>query len=76
MLSSLSHCYRYGQKVKAARWDSKASLWRLQTDEGTELTADFVVQATGLLSVPHFPKFKVRQSATNNLRQICNSSTS
>ncbi len=45
--------------MKVARWDDSSKLWRLETEEGKEFTADFVVQGTGLLSVPHFPKFKV-----------------
>ena len=39
-------------RVDSAQWDEEASLWRLQTDNGDQLTCRFYVMATGCLSVP------------------------
>lgn len=45
---------RFGEEVKAARWDAAAGRWRLETNSGT-LTALFVVSAAGPLSDPLIP---------------------
>jgi cation diffusion facilitator CzcD-associated flavoprotein CzcO/acetyl esterase/lipase len=42
----------FSTRVQCARWDEDASLWRVRTDAGEEVTSRFVVMATGCLSVP------------------------
>ena len=42
----------FSTRVRQARWDDEASLWRVSTDAGDDVTARFVVMATGCLSMP------------------------
>ena len=42
----------FSTRVRQAGWDDDASLWRVRTDGGDEVTARFVVMATGCLSMP------------------------
>ena len=42
----------FSTRVQHADWDDDASLWRVRTDGGVEVTSRFVVMATGCLSMP------------------------
>ena len=42
----------FSTRVQHAGWDDDASLWRVRTDGGEDVTARFVVMATGCLSMP------------------------
>ena len=42
----------FSTRVRQASWDDDASLWRVSTELGDEVTARFVVMATGCLSMP------------------------
>jgi cyclohexanone monooxygenase len=42
-------------RVRSAHFDEAADRWRVTTDRGDELTARFVVMATGCLSTPRKP---------------------
>ena len=42
----------FSTRVQRARWDEGASLWRVRTDDGEEVTSRFLVMATGCLSMP------------------------
>jgi cation diffusion facilitator CzcD-associated flavoprotein CzcO/acetyl esterase/lipase len=42
----------FATRVQRESWDDDASLWRVQTEGGDEVTARFVVMATGCLSMP------------------------
>ena len=42
----------FSTRVHQACWDDDASLWRVRTDGGDDVTARFVVMATGCLSMP------------------------
>jgi len=42
----------FSTRVRQAGWDEDASRWRVRTDRGDDVTARFVVMATGCLSVP------------------------
>ena len=42
----------FSTRVAAAAWDDAASLWRVRTDAGDELSCRFYVMATGCLSMP------------------------
>jgi cation diffusion facilitator CzcD-associated flavoprotein CzcO len=46
---------RFGTEVLAATFDETDNLWRLRLDSGAELTARFLVNATGVLTVPNMP---------------------
>ncbi|BBZ39643.1 flavin-containing monooxygenase [Mycobacterium conspicuum] len=46
----------FSTRVERARWDDDASLWRVRTDGGDEVSARFVVMATGCLSMPKPPE--------------------
>ena len=46
---------RFGTKVLAAEFDDEQRLWRVQTDPGGEITARFVINASGVLTVPKLP---------------------
>jgi cation diffusion facilitator CzcD-associated flavoprotein CzcO len=46
---------RFNTKVLAAEFDDERSLWRVQTDPGGEVTARFLFNACGVLTVPKPP---------------------
>jgi cation diffusion facilitator CzcD-associated flavoprotein CzcO len=46
---------RFGTKVLGVEFDEERALWRVQTDPGGEITARFVVNASGVLTVPKPP---------------------
>ncbi|MGE2832968.1 flavin-containing monooxygenase [Mycobacterium sp. SMC-4] len=46
---------RFNTTVDGARWDPDASLWRVNVSDGPELTAQFLITATGFLSQPKLP---------------------
>ena len=45
----------FGTTVTSATWDDASGTWTVTVDDGTERRARFLVAATGVLSVPHFP---------------------
>lgn len=47
---------RLNTAVTEASFDEDAHLWRLKTDRGREVTARFVVGATGILTQPKLPE--------------------
>ena len=46
---------RFRTKVLSVEFDEERALWRVQTDPGGEVTARFVVNASGVLTVPKPP---------------------
>lgn len=46
----------FDTRVVAAAWDDRARWWRLDTDRGDRVSAQFVVMATGCLSAPKPPE--------------------
>jgi cation diffusion facilitator CzcD-associated flavoprotein CzcO len=46
---------RFNTRVVAARFDDEAELWRLRTDAGDEVTARFMIGATGVFTQPKPP---------------------
>ena len=46
----------FDTRVAAATFDETARRWRLRTDRGDELSAQFLILATGCLSVPITPR--------------------
>ncbi|MBO0880049.1 MAG: NAD(P)/FAD-dependent oxidoreductase, partial [Mycobacterium sp.] len=46
---------KFNTKVLGAEFDDERSMWRVQTDPGGDVTARFLINATGLLTVPNLP---------------------
>ncbi|MBV9320197.1 MAG: NAD(P)/FAD-dependent oxidoreductase [Mycobacterium sp.] len=46
---------RFNTKVLGATFDDEQNLWRVTLDDGDEVTARFVVNASGVLTVPNLP---------------------
>jgi len=46
---------RFGTKVISAEFDDEHHMWRVQTDPGGEVTARFLISASGVLTVPKLP---------------------
>ncbi|TSE00613.1 NAD(P)/FAD-dependent oxidoreductase [Skermania sp. ID1734] len=46
---------RFNTLVERADWDEAANLWRLGIADGTEITARYVVNASGVLTRPKMP---------------------
>ncbi|KZS60750.1 flavin-containing monooxygenase [Mycobacterium ostraviense] len=46
---------RFNTKVQAAEYDDERRLWQVQTDPGGVVTARFVINASGVLTVPKLP---------------------
>lgn len=47
---------RFNTNVEGARWDPETHLWRVALADGTELSARYLITATGFLSQPHLPE--------------------
>lgn len=47
---------RFGEAVVSCVFDEAANLWRVETDQGTQAEADFVISATGILHHPKWPE--------------------
>jgi cation diffusion facilitator CzcD-associated flavoprotein CzcO len=46
---------RFNTKVISTEFDDEHGLWRVQTDPGGEVTARYVISASGVLTVPKLP---------------------
>src|SRR3954451_1335953 len=49
---------RFNTRVSSAHYDEKANLWRINTDTGETLTAQFLITAVGCLSSANIPNIK------------------
>ena len=47
---------RFGTRVTAARYDAAANRWRVTTEAGERLTAQFLITAVGCLSTANVPE--------------------
>ncbi|MCY4071487.1 MAG: NAD(P)/FAD-dependent oxidoreductase [Chloroflexi bacterium] len=45
----------FDTRVEAATYDEAASRWRVATDDGAEMSAQFLIMATGCISAPNVP---------------------
>jgi cyclohexanone monooxygenase len=50
--------FRLGVRVAGASYDEADALWRISLEDGAELTARFVVNATGVLTQPRTPEIR------------------
>ncbi|MBV9565373.1 MAG: NAD(P)/FAD-dependent oxidoreductase, partial [Bradyrhizobium sp.] len=48
----------FDTRVTAATFDERAELWRIETDRGDEVSAQFCIMAVGCLSAPNHPRFE------------------
>ena len=48
---------RFNSRVTAARYDEQANLWHVVTDDGTGLSAKYLITAVGCLSTANVPDF-------------------
>ena len=55
---------RFGTRITAAAWEAEEHRWRLSTADGEELTARWVVSATGVLNEPKQPEIAGLDSFT------------
>ncbi|MGD9704545.1 MAG: alpha/beta hydrolase fold domain-containing protein [Acidimicrobiia bacterium] len=46
---------QFSTRIESATWDDDASLWRVRTDSGDEVTCRYFVMASGCLSQPKSP---------------------
>ena len=46
---------KFNARVEAAKFDEASSRWRVRTDDGAELSAQFLIMATGSISEPNIP---------------------
>ena len=53
---------RLGARVASAAYDEGSGTWHIVTADGPEVTARFVVAATGVLSMPYIPDVPGRES--------------
>jgi cation diffusion facilitator CzcD-associated flavoprotein CzcO len=51
----------FGARVTAAVWDDATAVWNVALDDGVHYAARFLVAATGVLSVPHYPDVPGRE---------------
>ncbi len=52
---------RFGAEVTSAVWDESTGTWAVTAADGHELRAQFLVAATGVLSVPYVPDIPGRE---------------
>src|SRR5438477_2347704 len=52
---------RFGAKVTSAAYDQRSGTWIVVASDGAEYRAQFLVAATGVLSVPHYPEVSGRE---------------
>jgi len=49
---------RFSQRVTTAHYNEAANLWHVETEDGTRVSARFVITGVGGLSAPYIPDFK------------------
>lgn len=62
----------FDTRVSTLDWCEDDGLWTVSTDTGTEITARFVVLATGCLSVPKQPEFLGTEDFTGEILYSAN----
>lgn len=53
---------RFGTRVVGAEYDDATGRWTVRTDDGTQVTATFLITAVGCLSTTNLPEFPGRDS--------------
>ena len=49
---------KFNQNVKLVQWNARTQMWKINTQQGHEYDANFVISAPGPLHKPSMPKFK------------------
>jgi cation diffusion facilitator CzcD-associated flavoprotein CzcO len=52
---------RFNTRIVAEDWDEESARWTVRAEDGLQVRARFVVNATGVLSVPYFPAIPGRE---------------
>jgi cation diffusion facilitator CzcD-associated flavoprotein CzcO len=52
---------RFGAKITSAVYDESSRNWAVAASDGTEVRAQFLIAATGVLSMPYFPDVPGRE---------------
>ncbi len=52
---------RFGARVTSAEYDRASGTWMVRASDGTDRRTRFLVAATGVLSVPHYPELPGRE---------------
>ncbi len=60
----------FNTHVEAATFEESAGRWRVQTDDGAELTAQFLIMATGCLSTPNTPHVDGMDTFHRSFREV------
>lgn len=55
---------QFNQKVVSSTWNEKISKWILETQDGTKITANVLIGATGTLHIPNTPNFPGKEDFT------------
>jgi cation diffusion facilitator CzcD-associated flavoprotein CzcO len=58
----LRQLIRFESRVNSEIWDEASQTWTVQTQDGFSVRAKFVVNATGVLSVPDYPRVEGREN--------------
>ncbi|NMM83238.1 cyclohexanone monooxygenase [Rhodococcus sp. SRB_17] len=58
--------FAFDTRVLSAEFDEEASLWRVTTDQGHDITSRFCIFATGCLSAANVPNIEGRDSFAGN----------
>ena len=59
----------FNTRVEAAIFDEATNRWQVQTDDGAELSAQFLIMATGCLSTPYTPSVEGMETFTGPIYQ-------
>ena len=55
---NLSNNIKFNTRVININWNKKNRKWRLETEEGERISANFCIMATGSLSSPNYPNIE------------------
>ncbi len=58
---------QFNTKVEQSAYDDEQRLWRVTLSNAEQVTAQYVIMATGCLSVPNFPKIKGLEDFSGNV---------
>ncbi|MDX2376115.1 NAD(P)/FAD-dependent oxidoreductase [Microbacterium sp. LRZ72] len=63
----LRKSYQFSTQIESAIFNEDSNRWIITTDKGQELSAQFLVEAVGLLSATNIPEFKGQDSFTGEI---------
>lgn len=57
---------QFNTRIKSAAFNDTSGRWLVETDRGEQISAQFVILATGILSAPNLPPFEGLESFTGD----------